>query len=67
MKRAKIVFALIAIIALIIIIVQNTASVETRILLFNIRMPRALLLFVMFLLGFGLGVVVTTRFTHRMK
>lgn len=49
------------IIALLILIVvlQNTAVVETHLLFFTISMPRALLLFLTFLIGFLLGVFLT--------
>jgi uncharacterized integral membrane protein len=46
---------------LIIIVLQNTAMVETRILFFSFQMPRALLLFIMTLVGFILGVLVSIR------
>jgi hypothetical protein len=44
----------------IIVVLQNTQSVETRILLVTLSMPRAVLLFVTLLLGFVLGLVAAS-------
>lgn len=59
----------IAILALLgtIIILQNTAPVETRILFFSIIMPRAVLLMVTTLIGFGLGILVSLHFQRQKK
>ena len=60
MKRLRtLVFALVAILV-IIVVLQNTQSVETRILLVTLSMPRAVLLFVTLLLGFVLGLVAAS-------
>jgi len=44
-------------ILVVIIVLQNTQSVETRILFITLSMPRAVLLFVTLLIGFVLGLV----------
>ncbi len=43
------------------IILQNTESVETRILFARVAMPRAALLFLTLLIGFLLGVLTSWR------
>jgi uncharacterized integral membrane protein len=59
MHRLKLVA--IAILALlgVIIILQNTAPVETKLLFFSITMPRAILLVGTTLIGFALGVLAS--------
>lgn len=54
MTKAKIIVAAIAAVTMIIVIVQNTEAVDTRILFITVTMPRAVLL----LLTFGVGAVV---------
>lgn len=53
---------LLAIVAVMVLIValQNTQSVETRILFMTVSMPRAVLLFVTLLIGFVLGLVAAS-------
>lgn len=57
MKKAKLVIASVGIILALVIIFQNTATVETRFLFISIEMPRAALLGLTFVLGalVGLG------------
>ena len=47
------------------VILQNTQTVETRLLFVTISMPRALLLIVTFLIGFVVGVMVTSHWRSR--
>ncbi len=67
MGRFKIIAA--AILALLgtIIILQNTAPVETKLLFFSITMPRAILLMGTTLIGFALGVLVSLFFQRQDK
>jgi len=59
MKKAKIIIlAVISILALI-IFVQNTEVVKTKILFMTIEMSRALLLILTFGLGFATGLIVS--------
>jgi uncharacterized integral membrane protein len=60
-RRLK--YAGMAIIALLVLIIvlQNTESVRTDLLFVSITMPRAVLLFVTFLIGFLLGLFVRRR------
>ena len=55
MKKAKPVLIAVAALLGIIIILQNTESVQTNILFMTITMPRAVLLFVTMLLGVIIG------------
>lgn len=48
-----------------IVILQNTDQVQTRILLWSITMPRAVLLVGTLLIGFALGVITTFFFSNR--
>ena len=57
MKKVKLVFGVILVVIGAIIILQNTAAVETHILWYSITMPRAVLLLVTGLVGFALGVI----------
>jgi len=52
---------------LMIILLQNTAPVETNILFLSFIMPRAALLFLTALLGFLCGVVLTLIITRKSK
>lgn len=67
MERFKTI--LIAILALlgIIIILQNTTPVETKILFLTITMPRAILLMGTSLIGFSLGVLISFYFQRKGK
>ncbi len=67
MERFKIIS--IAILALlgVIIILQNTEPVETKLLFLSITMPRAILLMGTTLIGFALGVLVSFYFQRRGK
>ena len=65
MSRWKIaVVALVAVLA-IIVVVQNTQAVETKLLFVTVTMPRAVLLFVTLLVGFVIGVVAAEKITRK--
>jgi len=65
MERFKMIS--IAVLALlgVIIILQNTEPVETKLLFLSITMPRAILLMGTTLIGFALGVLVSFFFKRR--
>ena len=65
MERFKLVSIAVLIGLGIIIILQNTQPVETRILFMTITMPRAILLLVTTLIGFALGVLVSFFFQRK--
>ena len=58
-------YGALAVVALLVLIIvaQNTESVQTNLLFFSITLPRAVLLFSTFLIGFVLGWLV--RFLRR--
>ena len=61
MRKVKLVFGIILLVAGAVVILQNTAAVETHILWYSITMPRAVLLLVTGLVGFALGVIACYR------
>ena len=65
----KVKLAVIAILAILVLVValQNTANVETRILFATVTMPRAILLFVMLAIGFVIGWLSGARFSVKKK
>ncbi len=67
MKNAKPIFIAVAALLGIIIILQNTESVQTNILFMTIIMPRAVLLFVTLLLGVIIGVLSTLWFSRKKR
>ncbi len=58
MKRAKVIGALVLAVVAIVVILQNTEPVETRLLFMTVTMPRAVLLMLTTLVGFALGLLV---------
>ena len=65
MQRAKIVIAAIVAILTLIVVLQNTQAVETKILFITVTMPRALLLIVTMLAGFILGILTVSHYTGK--
>ena len=65
MKRFKMISIAVLAILGVIIILQNTEQVETRILFLSITMPRAILLMGTTLIGFALGVLVALFFPRK--
>lgn len=59
MKKLKIIIVAVISILALIIFVQNTAVVETKLLFMTISMSRALLLILTFGLGFTTGLIVS--------
>lgn len=68
-KNIKIkIFVIVFVLLLVFIVVlQNTQSVETKVLFMTITMPRAFLIFLTFLLGFVLGSVSAFFFSQKNK
>ena len=60
MKKAKVIGIILISILALIIFLQNTESVETKLLFMTVTMSRALLLILTFLVGFAAGVVTTS-------
>lgn len=65
MPRMRTAVATIVAILVIIVVLQNTQTVETKLLLVTITMPRAVLLFVTLLVGFSLGLITATWLSRR--
>jgi len=61
----KIVFIAILVMLVLVIVIQNRESVETRLLFFTLTMPRAALLFVTTAIGFAGGVLTTWLIVSR--
>lgn len=61
MKKAKIISIIVICILALIIILQNTASTETKLLFATVTMSRALLLMVTFVMGFAAGLITSYR------
>jgi len=53
---AKIIAAIVFVLLILIVILQNTEEVETKLLFITMDMPRALLLFINLLIGYLLGI-----------
>ncbi len=51
----------------IVIVLQNTESVETKLLFITVTMPRAVLLFTTTMVGFALGVLVALILSGKRK
>ena len=57
MARIKLVAILVLAVLAVIVVLQNTQAVETRLLFATVTMPRAVLLLVAAVIGFALGVL----------
>ena len=60
MKKVKVIVIIVISILAFIIFLQNTESVETKILFMRVAMPRAILLILTFIVGFVAGTVTTS-------
>ncbi len=67
MHRYKLIFIAILVLLGVIIILQNTDTVNTRLLFFTISMPRAILLMGTTLIGFALGLLVSFFYKRKDK
>ena len=65
MNRFKMISIAVLTILGVIIILQNTEPVETRLLFLSITMPRAILLMGTTLIGFALGILVSFFFQRK--
>lgn len=61
MKRAKLIGAALVALLTIIVLMQNTESVSTKLLFLTVTMPRSILLLVTLLAGFILGLLTPSR------
>ena len=67
MTRTKIVIAVIAVIAIVVIGLQNTAGVDATILFFSANMPLAALLLLSFAVGVVVGLLVAVALAGKRK
>jgi uncharacterized integral membrane protein len=67
MARFKLILAVVLVALLIVVVLQNTETVDTRLLFVTVTMPRAALLLVTFLAGGLFGLLLATRFTSDKK
>lgn len=67
MSKARVLIAAALAILVLIVVLQNTENVETRILFTSITMPRAALLFGTLVIGFALGVLTAGRIVNKSK
>ena len=65
MNKVKLAIILVLVAVGAIIVLQNTAEVETHILWYTVAMPRALLLLVTGIVGFAIGVITCLGFSGR--
>jgi uncharacterized integral membrane protein len=67
MKKYKIIVILVVLLLSLIVILQNSESVETEILFWTFTLPRAFLLFLTFMFGFIAGLLVIIGFEGKVK
>ncbi|MFC1780733.1 lipopolysaccharide assembly protein LapA domain-containing protein [Planctomycetota bacterium] len=67
MKKFKIIVIVVVLLFTLIVILQNTESVETRFLFAKFGLPRAFLLFLTFIFGFIGGLLVALDFEGKNK
>ena len=67
MNKARNIIVIVIALLSVFVILQNTQTVETRLLFVTISMPRALLLIVTFLVGFAVGVILTGHWRRRLE
>ena len=60
-QKARVIVMAIIGLLVIIIVLQNTEAVETKLLFLKLEMPRAALLFGTLIIGFALGVLTAGR------
>ena len=59
MKKARLIVTLVLAVLVVVVVLQNTEAVETRLLFATVTMPRAVLLFITALIGFAVGILTS--------
>lgn len=59
MRQIRLILAVVFAVLIVVVALQNTESVDTRLLFATVTMPRAVLLFTAMALGFGSGVLAS--------
>ena len=67
LDRLKLIGAAVLGLLVLVVVLQNTETVETKLLFASVTMPRAALLFGTLIIGFALGVVCTAWFVRAKK
>lgn len=67
MKKTRLIVMLVLAVLVVIVLLQNTEAVETRLLFATVIMPRALLLFTTALVGFALGILVSLMWIRKQE
>ncbi len=67
MTKFKVILLAVVGLLVLIVVLQNTEAVETRLLFLTVTMPRAVLLFGTLLIGFALGVLTAGRIVRKPK
>jgi uncharacterized integral membrane protein len=67
MQKVKMILGAVLAVLVIIVVLQNTEEVETDLLFFTIKMPRAALLAGTAVIGFALGVITAGRLVKKSK
>jgi uncharacterized integral membrane protein len=65
MRKVKLIAIIVVSILTIVILLQNTEPVQSRILFATVQMSRALLMMLTFVLGFIVGILVPTYFLRK--
>lgn len=65
--KVKIVGIAIIVLMVVIVVLQNTQSVETKLLFFTVTMPNAALLFGTLIIGFAIGVLTAGHIVSAAK
>ncbi|MBC8329648.1 MAG: DUF1049 domain-containing protein [Planctomycetes bacterium] len=58
MKKLKLITAAVLAVLVVILVMQNTTAVDTKILFITVTMPRALLLLLTWLIGIAVGLLL---------
>jgi len=67
MKKVTLIVILVVAVLGIVVVLQNTEAVKTKLLFVTVTMPRAVLLFVTTLFGFAVGVLVSIALLRKTK
>ena len=59
MKKLRLIVTLVLAVLMVIVVLQNTDAVETRLLFATVTMPRAVLLLTTALIGFAVGILTS--------
>jgi uncharacterized integral membrane protein len=67
MNKLKLVGIACIVLMIVVVVLQNTQTVETKLLFFTVTMPNAALLFGTLIIGFAIGVITAGHIVSRAK